>query len=286
MKAMKKEKLFTRNFTLLILGQVSSLTGNYTLKFALSMYVLEQTGSASIFAGMLSAALLPTVLLSPFGGILADRANRKHIMVALDTLSGLSVLAAGLLLPALTLEDSYLRIDPSPPERTSAVRLEEITPASGGMEMDMAEALQQEFGEPPKMNPVVQFILGAVLCVIGGGFGVYLLYLVIRNFRGTFVDQRDVVQFLGRDTEDEEEPLPQERVRGPAVWDRSPNAQVRRKYRRAVLRSAKEAPPQWASPQEIETRAGLEDRQLHRLYEKARYSQEGCTSQESRSLKR
>ena len=97
MKAMKKEKLFTRNFTLLILGQVSSLTGNYTLKFALSMYVLEQTGSASIFAGMLSAALLPTVLLSPFGGILADRANRKHIMVALDALSGLSVLAVGLL---------------------------------------------------------------------------------------------------------------------------------------------------------------------------------------------
>lgn len=99
MKAMKKEKLFTRNFTLLILGQVSSLTGNYTLKFALSMYVLKQTGSASIFAGMLSAALLPTVLLSPFGGILADRANRKHIMVALDALSSLSVLAAGLLLP-------------------------------------------------------------------------------------------------------------------------------------------------------------------------------------------
>lgn len=99
MKAMKKEKLFTRNFTLLILGQVSSLTGNYTLKFALSMYVLEQTGLASIFAGMLAAALLPTVLLSPFGGILADRTNRKHIMVALDALSGLSVLAAGLLLP-------------------------------------------------------------------------------------------------------------------------------------------------------------------------------------------
>lgn len=99
MKAMKKEKLFTHNFTLLILGQVSSLTGNYTLKFALSMYVLEQTGSASIFAGLLSAVLLPTVLLSPFGGILADRANRKHIMVALDALSGLSVLSAGLLLP-------------------------------------------------------------------------------------------------------------------------------------------------------------------------------------------
>lgn len=89
------ETLFTRNFTFLILGQVSSLIGNYTLKFALSMYVLESTGSASVFAGMLAIAMLPTILLSPFGGILADRANRRNVMVALDFLSGLSVLAAG-----------------------------------------------------------------------------------------------------------------------------------------------------------------------------------------------
>lgn len=92
---MKRQPLFSRNFTLLILGQVSSLIGNYTLKFALSMYVLEQTGSASIFATLLAAAMLPTILLSPFGGILADRINRRNIMVALDTLSGISVLIAG-----------------------------------------------------------------------------------------------------------------------------------------------------------------------------------------------
>ena len=94
-----KQKLFTRDFTFLILGQVSSLIGNFTLKFALSMYVLEQTGSASVFAGLLTLAMLPTILLSPFGGILADRANRRNIMVALDTLSGLSVLIASLVLP-------------------------------------------------------------------------------------------------------------------------------------------------------------------------------------------
>lgn len=95
---MGKEKLFTRNFTFLILGQATSLFGNFALKFALSMYVLERTGSASIFAGLLTVAMLPTILLSPFGGILADRANRRNIMVALDTLSGLSVLAAGIAL--------------------------------------------------------------------------------------------------------------------------------------------------------------------------------------------
>ena len=63
MEEKMNQKLFTRNFTFLILGQVSSLIGNYTLKFALSMYVLEQTGSASVFAGLLALSMLPTILL-------------------------------------------------------------------------------------------------------------------------------------------------------------------------------------------------------------------------------
>ena len=92
------EKLFTKNFTLLILGQLTSLFGNFILKLALSMYVLEATGSAAIFAGILSAATIPTILLSPLGGILADRADRRNIMVALDTLTGVSVLCAALFL--------------------------------------------------------------------------------------------------------------------------------------------------------------------------------------------
>ena len=92
------EKLFTKNFTFLILGQLTSLFGNFILKLALSMYVLEVTGSATVFAGILSAATIPTILLSPLGGILADRADRRNIMVALDALTGVSVLCAALFL--------------------------------------------------------------------------------------------------------------------------------------------------------------------------------------------
>lgn len=99
---MTENKLFNRNFTLLILGQISSLFGNGALRFALSMYILEQTGSATIFSSVLALALVPTVLLSPLGGILADRVNRRNIMVALDTLSGLAVLMAMLILPEAT----------------------------------------------------------------------------------------------------------------------------------------------------------------------------------------
>ena len=92
------EKLFTKNFSLLIFGQLTSLFGNFILKLALSMYVLEVTGSAAIFAGILSAATIPTILLSPLGGILADRADRRSIMVALDVLTGVSILGASLFL--------------------------------------------------------------------------------------------------------------------------------------------------------------------------------------------
>ena len=93
-----EQRLFTKNFTLLVLGQASSLFGNYILRLALSMYVLEVTGSAAVFAGILSLSTIPTILLSPIGGILADRADRRDIMVALDTLTGMSVLCAAVFL--------------------------------------------------------------------------------------------------------------------------------------------------------------------------------------------
>lgn len=107
------QKLFTKNFVLLIMGQLTSLFGNFILKLALSMYVLEVTGSAAIFAGILSVATIPTIIFSPLGGILADRADRRNIMVALDGLTGVSVLCATLLLSesnALTVISALLVI--------------------------------------------------------------------------------------------------------------------------------------------------------------------------------
>ena len=94
-KSGTKTRLFTANFTLLLLGQVSSLFGNVTLRFALSMYVLDLTGSAGVFSLITAASMLPTVLLSPLGGVLADRADRRRIMVTLDTLSALGRRSGG-----------------------------------------------------------------------------------------------------------------------------------------------------------------------------------------------
>lgn len=74
--------LLSRDFVLLVAGQGISLFGNVMLRFAMSMWVLDETGSATIFASVLAISIVPTILLSPFGGVLADRVNRRTIMVA------------------------------------------------------------------------------------------------------------------------------------------------------------------------------------------------------------
>lgn len=89
-------RLFTRNFSLLIAGQSLSLFANCILDFAFSMYILEKTGSATIYAGVLSVAVIPTILLSPLGGVLADRANRRNVMVFLDIASALVIMGCAL----------------------------------------------------------------------------------------------------------------------------------------------------------------------------------------------
>lgn len=81
---MDNRPLFHKNFTLMVIGQIASLFGNAILRFALSLYVLDKTGSAAAFGSILALSMIPTVLLSPVGGILADRVSRRNIMVALD----------------------------------------------------------------------------------------------------------------------------------------------------------------------------------------------------------
>lgn len=84
---MTSQPLLSRDFVLLVAGQGISLFGNMMLRFAMSMWVLDETGSATIFASVLAVSIVSTILLSPFGGVLADGVNRRTIMVALDAVS-------------------------------------------------------------------------------------------------------------------------------------------------------------------------------------------------------
>lgn len=191
------------------------------------------------------------------------------------------VFAGALLLPALLMEDGYFHIEEQKRQTQAVVEMEETQVGNYDIPQWM-----KDMGENSsfKIPPFFTYFLIAVGVALAAFALLYGVYLILRNFRGSFVDHRDVVQYL-RGEEDQAETVQKEKRKRPAFWDRSPNAQVRRKYRRTVLRLAQEQPPQWAAPQEIEDQVGLQDQRLHALYEKARYSMEGCAVQESRELK-
>lgn len=78
------KNLFSKNFLLIIIGQIISLFGNTILRFALPLYLLSQTDSVLLFGMVSACSFLPMILLFPIGGILADRINKRNIMVILD----------------------------------------------------------------------------------------------------------------------------------------------------------------------------------------------------------
>lgn len=60
--------------------------------FALSVYVYQATGSVLLVSVIAVASFLPTILLSPLGGVLADRYDRRLLMIIGDLFSGLGLL--------------------------------------------------------------------------------------------------------------------------------------------------------------------------------------------------
>jgi MFS family permease len=80
---MSKSRLFNRDFSLMIIGQIVTVMGSSLLRFALSLYVLDATGRADLFAALFAISSIP-ILLAPLGGAISDRFNRQRLMVLYD----------------------------------------------------------------------------------------------------------------------------------------------------------------------------------------------------------
>ncbi|MEG1888684.1 MAG: MFS transporter [Lachnospiraceae bacterium] len=78
---------YGKDFMLIVIGQIISLFGNGILRFALPLYLLRETNSPVLFGLVTACSFLPMIVLSFLGGILADRMNKRNIMVALDFLT-------------------------------------------------------------------------------------------------------------------------------------------------------------------------------------------------------
>lgn len=80
-------KKFSKDYYFMVIGQIISVLGAALLRFALALYVLDLTGSEVIFGALLAISNAP-LLLSPLGGAIADRFNRRNLMVIFDLISG------------------------------------------------------------------------------------------------------------------------------------------------------------------------------------------------------
>jgi MFS family permease len=82
-----------RRFHLLLTSLAVSSCGDWLYNVALLALVFQRTGSATWVAFTTAARVLPVVALGPIGGVLADRYDRRRLMIASDLIRALLMLA-------------------------------------------------------------------------------------------------------------------------------------------------------------------------------------------------
>lgn len=77
---MKAWKGFPKEYWMYWVASSLAGAGSNILQYLLSLYVLELTGSGTLFASMLSIIVFPQILISPFAGVAADRVSKIRMM--------------------------------------------------------------------------------------------------------------------------------------------------------------------------------------------------------------
>lgn len=94
-----RRALRNRDFRLLSAALTQSAMGDWAYNVALIVYVYNQTHSAAWVSAGTLARMIPSFIASPYGGVLAERFERIHVMVCADlirfcTMVSLTVIAA------------------------------------------------------------------------------------------------------------------------------------------------------------------------------------------------
>lgn len=89
--------LRTPNYRRYFAGQAVSLVGTWMQTVAQAWLVLELTGSGTALGLVAAAQFLPILLLAPYGGLLADRLDKRTILIATQCALGAMALTLGIL---------------------------------------------------------------------------------------------------------------------------------------------------------------------------------------------
>ena len=97
-----------RNYRLFFFGQSVSLIGTWTQQVALSWLVYRLTGSTLLLGVVAFSNQIPTLFLGPFAGIVADRFNRKQLLLWTQGLSMVQALVLAALVLAGAIEPWHI----------------------------------------------------------------------------------------------------------------------------------------------------------------------------------
>lgn len=85
------------NYRRYFLGQTTSLIGTWMQSVAQAWLVLQLTGSGTSLGLVIALQTLPVLLLGPYGGVIADRVDKRRLMAVLQSLMGVLALLLGIL---------------------------------------------------------------------------------------------------------------------------------------------------------------------------------------------
>ncbi|NTV77575.1 MAG: MFS transporter [Clostridiales bacterium] len=105
---MNQNKNHNKIFAMLLIGQLISAIGSGLTDFGLAIYVFKMTNSVMATSIVSICAFLPSILLAPIGGILADHYDRREMMILGELLSGLGLIIC--LATIMSPEPSFLVI--------------------------------------------------------------------------------------------------------------------------------------------------------------------------------
>ncbi len=89
--------LSVSNYRRYYLGQAISLCGTWMQMTAQSWLVLSLTHSSTALGVVIALQTLPVLLLGPYGGVIADRLDKRRLMIALQSAMGVQALVLGVL---------------------------------------------------------------------------------------------------------------------------------------------------------------------------------------------
>lgn len=90
-----KPLYLNRNFMLIMIARFIAFLGNSIHYFALTWYLINEIGEGKVLGLLLTLSSLPSVLLGPFVGVLADRFDRRKIMILMNMIRGTLALTLG-----------------------------------------------------------------------------------------------------------------------------------------------------------------------------------------------